>query len=171
MAIVFLALGKVRFGHHAIFLWIPLLGFLTDGSYPPFRKGLWKVFIGLNAVFLIGNIFFGQPHEAIREGYARIAAGTQRHDIPRAIINFDDWNYYYIRSLDNERNDIVTWVKPDQKVASKRLFALSDSLGLPIVYVGSQQKPLPIPIGFTKRIIQESKNNPIYLISGSTAPK
>jgi hypothetical protein len=171
MAFVFLALGKVRFGHHAIFLWIPLLGFLTEGLHPPGKKWLWKGFMGLNAVFLIGNIIFGQPHEAIKEGYGRIAEGTQRHDIPRAIVNFDDWNYYYIRSLDNERNDIVTWVKPDQVVASKRLFALSDSLGLPIVYVGSQQKPLPIPIGFTKRIIQPSKNNPIYLISGSNAPK
>ncbi|MEY3854028.1 MAG: hypothetical protein RIS68_42 [Bacteroidota bacterium] len=171
MILVFMSLGKIRFGHHTIFLWIPLIGFLTEGPSPPFRQFIFYLFWGINSAFLLVNIIFGNPHSAIREGYARVAAGTQRSDIPRAIVNFDDWNYYYIRSLDNNRNDIVTWVKPDQAIAAKRLFALSDSLDLPIVYVGSRKAPIPLPKGFTKRLIQSSVNNPIYLISNSSVRK
>ena len=171
MVVVFLALGKIRFGHHTIFLWIPILGFLTNGANPPFRQMIWKVFFITNNFFLIANIVFGNPHEAIKEGYEQIAEGTQHKDIPHAIVNFDDWNYYYIRSLDNDRNDIVTWVKSDQEIAGKRLFDLSDSLRVPIVYVGSQQKPIPLPKQFTKRLLRASKNNPIYLISNPSWPK
>ncbi len=171
MALVFMALGKIRFYHHTIFLWIPLLGFLLDGPTPPFRN---KILIGLfvaNSALLIWNIAFGMPNEFIKEGYDKIARGTQRKEIPRAIVNFDSWNYYYIRSLDNDRNDIVTWVTSDKEIASKRLFALSDSLHLPIVYVGSNQKPIPLPKGFSKRLLVASKNNPIYLISNSGVQK
>jgi len=171
MAFVFMALGKIRFYHHTIFLWIPLLGFFVDGPKSPFRNKILMPLFVVNMALLYWNIAFGNPQEAIKEGYGQIARGTQRKEIPHAIVNFDAWNYYYIRSLDNDRNDIVTWVASDEDIASKRLFALSDSLHLPIVYVGSNQKPILLPKGFSKRLLAASKNNPIYLISNSGEQK
>ena len=67
--------------------------------------------------------------------YATIQKYTSSSEKKKAIVNFDSWSFYYIRSIDDQNDDIVTWVSPLDKIQMTRLLNLSDSLKIPIINV------------------------------------
>lgn len=131
MALTFLMLGKIRFGHHTVFLFIPLIGFWFDGRRPVYLKSL-MVWLSFNILFFGYNLLHSQAHEALRTDYRDLVKKTK---VTRpAIVNFDSWNYYYLRNLDADHS-LVTWVDLQDSVQTNRLFALSKRLNLPIINV------------------------------------
>ncbi len=136
MILTFLALGKIRFGHHTVFLFIPLLGFWFDGRRPVYLKSLW-VWLSIN-IFVFGiNLYQAQAHESLRTDYRDLVQKTKL--AKPVIVNFDSWNYYYLRNLDADQA-IVTWVDLRDSVQTNRLFALSKKLNLPIVNVAGSRE-------------------------------
>lgn len=135
IVLVFLILGKVRFGHHTIYLWLPILGILVNEKNQFFRKPM-ILFFSFNMLFFVYNVIAGTPNSEIKSGYHSIEKQTHLPGNEKAIINFGSWNYYYIRSLDNPNGDIVTFVQQENPNSFNRLLSLADSLDLPIIYIG-----------------------------------
>jgi hypothetical protein len=131
LVITFLVLGKIRFGHHTIFLFLPLLGFWFDGRQPRFGKAL-LVWVLCNVCMTGVNVYGSRPHEALRTDYRELVVKTKL--VEPVIVNFDSWNYYYLRNLDADQA-LVTWVDLQDSVQTNRLFALAKSLHRPIVNV------------------------------------
>lgn len=131
MVITFLVLGKIRFGHHTIFLFLPLLGFWFDGRQPRYGKAL-LVWMICNVCMTGVNVYGSQPHESLRTDYRALVNKTKLAE--PVIVNFDSWNYYYLRNLDADQA-LVTWVDLQDSIQANRLFALAKRLHRPIVNV------------------------------------
>lgn len=131
MVLTFLVLGKIRFGHHTIFLFLPLLGFWFDGRRPKYWKPL-LVWLGVNLMVFFTNIFAANPHESLKSDYRELVTKTKLSQ--PVIVNFDSWNYYYLRNLDADQA-IVTWVDLRDSIQTNRLFALAKRCQRPIVNV------------------------------------
>lgn len=136
MALTFLVLGKIRFGHHTVFLFIPLLGFWFDGRRPVYLKSL-MVWLSINILVFGFNLFQSQAHESLRTDYLDLVKKTKV--AKPVIVNFDSWNYYYLRNLDADQA-VVTWVDLRDSVQTDRLFALSKKLNLPIINVSGSME-------------------------------
>jgi hypothetical protein len=136
MVLTFLVLGKIRFGHHTIFLAIPILGFWFDGRRPIVKKGLF-LWLSVNVLVTCINISIARPHEALGSSYHELTVKTKL-DRP-VIVNFDSWNYYYLRNLDADHS-LVTWVDLQDSIQTNRLFALAKRLHRPIVNVSGSPK-------------------------------
>lgn len=135
MLATFLILGRVQFGHHFIFIWIPIFGFLFDNPYKFYANKFLKTYLIL-ALFMVGiNFKISRWHPWIKENYSIIQKYTRSNEQKKAIINFDSWSFYYIRSIDDQNDDIVTWVNPLDTIQMDRLLNLSDSLKIPIINV------------------------------------
>lgn len=131
MVLTFLLLGKIRFGHHTVFLYLPLLGFWFDGRRPKYLKPL-LVWMGVNLLVFVVNIFVANPQESLKTDYRELVKKTKLSK--PVIVNFDSWNYYYLRNLDADQA-IVTWVDFRDSVQTNRLFALAKKTHRPIVNV------------------------------------
>ena len=131
MILTFLALGKIRFGHHTIFLFLPLLGFWFDGRRPKYWKPL-MVWLVVNLIVFATNVFRANPHESLKTDYREIVTKTKLAQ--PVIVNFDSWNYYYLRNLDADQA-VVTWVDLRDSIQTNRLFALAKKMQRPIVNV------------------------------------
>jgi hypothetical protein len=81
------------------------------------------------------NYKISEWHYWIPEEYSIIQKYTGSSEKKKSIINFDSWSFYYIRSIDDQNDDIVTWVSPLDTVQMTRLLNLSDSLKIPIINV------------------------------------
>lgn len=131
MILTFLVLGKIRFGHHTIFLFLPLLGFWFDGRRPKYWKPL-MVWLVVNLIVFATNVFRANPHESLKTDYREIVTKTKLAQ--PVIVNFDSWNYYYLRNLDADQA-VVTWVDLRDSIQTNRLFALAKKMQRPIVNV------------------------------------
>jgi hypothetical protein len=110
---------------------LPLLGFWFDGRRPRYGKAL--LFWVLCNICITGvNVFGSRPHETLRTDYRALVEKTKLME--PIIVNFDSWNYYYLRNLDADQA-LVTWVDLQDSVQANRLFALAKSLHRPIVNV------------------------------------
>jgi hypothetical protein len=136
LVITFLVLGKIRFGHHTVFLFLPLLGFWFDGRQ--LRYGKFLFIWMLCNVFITGvNVYGSRPHASLRTDYRALVVKTKLAE--PVIVNFDSWNYYYLRNLDADQA-LVTWVDLQDSVQANRLFALAKRLHRPIVNVSGSSE-------------------------------
>lgn len=131
MVFTFLVLGKIRFGHHTVFLFLPLLGYWFDGRRPTYWKGL-MVWLGVNLVVFSFNVFQANPHDSLQTDYRDLVKKTKMTQ--PVIVNFDSWNYYYLRNLDADQA-LVTWVDLRDSVQTNRLFTLAKRMHRPIINV------------------------------------
>ena len=131
----FLILGRVKWGHHFIFVWIPIFGLLFDNSYKFYTSIYLKIYF-VFALLMVGiNYKISDWFYWISVDYSTIQKHTGSSEKKKAIINFDSWSFYYIRSIDDQNDDIVTWVSPLDTIQMTRLLGLSDSLKIPIINV------------------------------------
>ena len=135
MLATFLILGRVKWGHHFVFVWIPIFGFLFDNSYKFYRSIFLKTYFILALITVSINYKISDWYYWIPIDYATIQKYTSSSEKKKAIVNFDSWSFYYIRSIDDQNDDIVTWVSPLDKIQMTRLLNLSDSLKIPIINV------------------------------------
>jgi hypothetical protein len=135
MLATFLILGRVKWGHHFVFVWIPIFGFLFDNSYKFYRSIFLKTYFILALITVSINYKISDWYYWIPIDYATIQKYTSSSEKNKAIVNFDSWSFYYIRSIDDQNDDIVTWVSPLDKIQMTRLLNLSDSLKIPIINV------------------------------------
>jgi hypothetical protein len=135
LVITFLVLGKIRFGHHTIFLFLPLIGFWFDGRTPTYGKAL-LVWVLCNVSLTGLNVLGAKPHVSLQTDYRALVGKTKL--VQPVIVNFDSWNYYYLRNLDSDQA-IVTWVDLRDSVQTNRLFALAKKMRRPIVNVSGSQ--------------------------------
>jgi hypothetical protein len=135
MLATFLILGRVKWGHHFIFVWIPIFGFLFDNSYKFYTSIYLKIYF-VFALLMVGiNYKISDWFYWISVDYSTIQKHTGASEKKKAIVNFDSWSFYYIRSIDDQNDDIVTWVSPLDTIQMTRLLNLSDSLKIPIINV------------------------------------
>jgi hypothetical protein len=135
MLATFLILGRVKWGHHFIFVWIPIFGLLFDNSYKFYTSIYLKIYF-VFALLMVGiNYKISDWFYWISVDYSTIQKHTGSSEKKKAIINFDSWSFYYIRSIDDQNDDIVTWVSPLDTIQMTRLLGLSDSLKIPIINV------------------------------------
>ncbi len=135
MLATFLILGRVKWGHHFVFVWIPIFGFLFDNSYKFYRSIFLKTYFILALITVSINYKISDWFYWIPIDYATIQKYTSSSEKKKAIVNFDSWSFYYIRSIDDQNDDIVTWVSPLDTIQMTRLLGLSDSLKIPIINV------------------------------------
>jgi len=135
MLATFLILGRVKWGHHFVFVWIPIFGFLFDNSYKFYTSIYLKIYF-VFALLMVGiNYKISDWFYWISVDYSTIQKHTSSSKKKQAIVNFDSWSFYYIRSIDDQNDDIVTWVSPLDTIQMTRLLDLSDSLKIPIINV------------------------------------
>ena len=135
MLATFLILGRVKWGHHFIFVWIPIFGLLFDKSYKFYTSIYLKIYF-VFALLMVGiNYKISDWFYWISVDYSTIQKHTGSSEKKKAIVNFDSWSFYYIRSIDDHNDDIVTWVSPLDTIQMTRLLDLSDSLKIPIINV------------------------------------
>jgi hypothetical protein len=95
------------------------------------------VWLSLNILVFGFNLFQSQAHESLRTDYRDLVKKTK---VARpVIVNFDSWNYYYLRNLDSDQA-VVTWVDLRDSVQTDRLFALAKKLNLPIINVSGSME-------------------------------
>lgn len=138
LSITFLVLGKVRFGHHFIFLWIPFLGFLLDNSSNWYQLRSFQAYFGLSLLLGLYNLAISKPNPHLLDAYKTVAPYTQRENKKLLIVNFDAWDYVYLRKLDNPNHHLVTNVDPFDSIQFNRLLRVSDSLATPIIEVSNR---------------------------------
>jgi len=135
MLATFLILGRVKWGHHFIFVWIPIFGLLFDNTYKFYTSIYLKIYF-VFALLMVGiNYKISDWFYWISVDYSTIQKHTGSSEKKKAIVNFDSWSFYYIRSIDDHNDDIVTWVSPLDTIQMTRLLDLSDSLKIPIINV------------------------------------
>ncbi len=135
MLATFLILGRVKWGHHFIFVWIPIFGLLFDNTYKFYTSIYLKIYF-VFALLMVGiNYKISDWFYWISVDYSTIQKHTGSSEKKQAIVNFDSWSFYYIRSIDDQNDDIVTWVSPLDTIQMTRLLDLSDSLKIPIINV------------------------------------
>ena len=135
MLATFLILGRVKWGHHFIFVWIPIFGLLFDNTYKFYTSIYLKIYF-VFALLMVGiNYKISDWFYWISVDYSTIQKHTGSSEKKKAIVNFDSWSFYYIRSIDDQNDDIVTWVSPLDTIQMTRLLNLSDSLKIPIINV------------------------------------
>jgi len=135
MLATFLILGRVKWGHHFIFVWIPIFGLLFDNTYKFYTSIYLKIYF-VFALLMVGiNYKISDWFYWISVDYSTIQKHTGSSEKKKAIVNFDSWSFYYIRSIDDQNDDIVTWVSPLDTIQMTRLLDLSDSLKIPIINV------------------------------------
>ena len=135
MLATFLILGRVKWGHHFIFIWIPIFGFMFDNQYQFYKSYFVQIYFISAILMAMINLKVSDWHYWISVDYSTIQKHTGSSKKKQAIINFDSWSFYYIRSIDDQNDDIVTWVSPLDTVQMTRLLNLSDSLKIPIINV------------------------------------
>jgi len=135
MLATFLILGRVKWGHHFIFVWIPIFGLLFDNSYKFYTSIYLKIYFVFALLMVSINYKISDWFYWISVDYSTIQKHTGSSEKRKAIINFDSWSFYYIRSIDDQNDDIVTWVSPLDTIQMTRLLGLSDSLKIPIINV------------------------------------
>lgn len=178
LVFIFMVLGKVRFSHHYIYLWIPFLGLLLDNESKWYRLKTFQVFLGINLVLGLFNLIFSPPNKHLLDSYQSVAKFTQRENKELIIVNFDSWDYVMLRKLDNPNQHIVTNVDPTDSIQFKRLVKLADSLKTPIIEVTNrfdlrksyqenvlEQKLKAIhAAGYSSKKLNTSENVEVYLI-------
>ena len=123
LCFTFLVLGGTNYSHHTVFLFIPLLGMLFSYGIAFIKMRLIKSYYFISIFILLVNVFFSKPGLLIREPYQKIHAVIKKEvGNKQTVINFSEWNYYFIESLNKEnKNNYVTSVDLKNKYEFERL--------------------------------------------------
>jgi hypothetical protein len=176
MIFMFLLFGGIRLPHHTIFIYLPLIGILTelDLKFSPYNNLLKFHLFSIFSFFLI--MFVSKPESRISEKYNDIHEVILRktNTYKNVVINFSGWNYYYIESLNRDNlKKYVTYVKPSSKFEYQRLLKFVKGKNAVLINVFSNLDNDSIEMkneinyiskDFNKSsLIYNSNFNPIYL--------
>lgn len=127
---VFFLVGKVFAIHHFVFLWIPIAAIYFKSNKNSPLTWILNGYLFISLCLLSFNLINHRiPQKYISVSYPEIRTYTHyNHKNRPIIINFDSWNYYYLRLLDNPNNDIITWVHPAEKIQLVRMAALAKKM-------------------------------------------
>jgi len=96
MLATFLILGRVKWGHHFIFVWIPIFGLLFDNSYKFYTSIYLKIYFVFALLMVSINYKISDWFYWISVDYSTIQKHTGSSEKRKAIINFASWSFYYI---------------------------------------------------------------------------
>jgi hypothetical protein len=131
----FLVIGKIRSPHHTLFIWIPLLGLILDNPFQFERKKSFLIYYAFTLGVSFFNFLNTPPQKFIVDEYEKIIPYSQRDNPKMQIVNFDTFNHFLTRRIDNPNGHIVTYVDPRDSIQFARLLRLSDSLKMPIIEI------------------------------------
>ena len=131
----FLIIGKIRSPHHTLFIWIPLLGLILDNPFQFERKKSFLIYYAFTLGVSSFNFLNTPPQKFIVDEYEKIIPYSQRDNPKMQIVNFDTFNHFLTRRIDNPNGHIVTYVDPRDSIQFARLLRLSDSLKMPIIEI------------------------------------
>ena len=134
----FLLIGKIRSPHHTLFIWIPLLGFILDNPFQFERKKTFLIYFAFTIGLSTFNFFNTPPQKFIVDEYQKIVSYSQRDKPNMQIVNFDTFNHFLTRRIDNPHGHIITYVDPRDSIQFTRLIRLSDSLKTPIIEISGK---------------------------------
>ena len=134
----FLIIGKIRSPHHTLFIWIPLLGLILDNPFQFERKKSFLIYYAFTLGVSSFNFLNTPPQKFIVDEYEKIIPYSQRDNPKMQIVNFDTFNHFLTRRIDNPNGHIVTYVDPRDSIQFARLLRLSDSLKLPIIEISGK---------------------------------
>jgi hypothetical protein len=134
----FLLIGKIRSPHHTLFIWIPLLGLILDNSFEFEKKKSFLIYYAFTFGLCTFNFFTTPPQKFIVDKYQKIISYTQRDNPKIQLVNFDTFNHFLTRRIDNPHGHIITYVDPRDSIQFTRLIRLSDSLKTPIIEVSGK---------------------------------
>lgn len=104
----FVLLGKIHFGHHTIYLFLPLMGlFFQLDVASRLRKNLlkWHWLMILSILF---NRWYHGPYQHLEIPYPKIhqTLVQSQEKGAKAVVNFSGWSYYFTEAL-NKNNPAV----------------------------------------------------------------
>ena len=169
----FLVIGKIRSPHHTLFIWIPLLGLILDNPFQFERKKSFLIYYAFTLGVSSFNFLNTPPQKFIVDEYEKIITYTQRDNTKMQIVNFDTFNHFLTRRIDNPNGHIITYVDPRDSIQFTRLLRLSDSLKTPILEVSGKYDwgyQSDITLDQKMNFIKQYHRNIVMLNSSSEIP-
>jgi len=169
----FLLIGKIRSPHHTLFIWIPLLGFILDNPFQFERKKTFLIYFAFTLGLSIFNFFNTPPQKFIVDEYQKIVSYSQRDKPKMQIVNFDTFNHFLTRRIDNPHGHIITYVDPRDSIQFTRLIKLSDSLKTPIIEISGKNDwgyQNEITINQKMNLIKQYHRNIVMLNTSTEIP-
>jgi hypothetical protein len=169
----FLLLGKIRSPHHTIFIWIPLLGLILDNSLHFYKKKSFLIYYAVTIGISTFNFFNTPPQKYIVDEYQKIRSYSQRNNPNMQIVNFDSFNHFLTRRIDNPYGHIVTYADPRDSIQFTRLIRLSDSLKTPIIEISGKNDwgyQNDITVNQKMNLIRQYHRNIVILNCSSEIP-
>jgi hypothetical protein len=169
----FLLIGKIRSPHHTLFIWIPLLGFILDNPFQFERKKTFLIYFAFTIGLSTFNFFNTPPQKFIVDEYQKIVSYSQRDKPNMQIVNFDTFNHFLTRRIDNPHGHIITYVDPRDSIQFTRLIRLSDSLKTPIIEISGKNDwgyQNEITINQKMNLIRQYHRNIVMLNTSTEIP-
>lgn len=169
----FLLIGKIRSPHHTLFIWIPLLGFILDNPFQFERKKTFLIYFAFTLGLSTFNFFNTPPQKFIVDEYQKIVSYSQRDKPKMQIVNFDTFNHFLTRRIDNPHGHIITYVDPRDSIQFTRLIRLSDSLKTPIIEISGKNDwgyQHDITINQKMNLIRQYHRNIVMLNTSTEIP-
>jgi hypothetical protein len=114
------------------------LGLILDNPFQFERKKSFLIYYAFTLGVSSFNFLNTPPQKFIVDEYEKIISYTQRDNPNIQIVNFDTFNHFLTRRIDNPNGHIITYVDPRDSIQFTRLLRLSDSLKTPILEVSGK---------------------------------